>query len=76
VGPVDAPDAALVAADRRRRQGGIMLTTKTLLLIAGIALLIFGPAQLPELGKTLGRSIRTLQDAMEGKEEDADDEEG
>jgi sec-independent protein translocase protein TatA len=51
-----------------------MLTTKTLLLIAGIALLLFGPAQLPELGKTLGKSIRTLQNAMDGKE-DADEEE-
>jgi sec-independent protein translocase protein TatA len=29
-----------------------------LLVIAGIALLVFGPKKLPELGKGLGESIR------------------
>jgi sec-independent protein translocase protein TatA len=52
-----------------------MFTTKTLLLIAAIALLIFGPAQLPELGRTLGKSIRTLQDAMDGHDDTQDDDE-
>lgn len=35
-----------------------------LLLIAGIALLVFGPKKLPELGKGLGESIRGFKSAM------------
>ncbi|MBV8203326.1 MAG: twin-arginine translocase TatA/TatE family subunit [Acidobacteria bacterium] len=41
-----------------------------LLLILGIALLIFGPKRLPELGKGLGSSIRDFKDAMTGKPDD------
>jgi sec-independent protein translocase protein TatA len=37
-----------------------------LLLIAGIALLIFGPKKLPELGKGLGESIRGFKASMSG----------
>jgi sec-independent protein translocase protein TatA len=40
-----------------------------LLIIAGIALLIFGPKKLPELGKGLGESIRGFKAAMQTKEE-------
>ena len=32
-------------------------------VIAGIALVIFGPKKLPELGRTLGRTLRGLQSA-------------
>lgn len=35
-----------------------------LLIIAGIALLIFGPKKLPELGKGLGDGIRGFKLAM------------
>jgi sec-independent protein translocase protein TatA len=35
-----------------------------LLVIAGIALLVFGPKKLPELGKGLGESIRGFKAAM------------
>jgi sec-independent protein translocase protein TatA len=41
-----------------------------LMLIAGIALLVFGPKKLPELGKGLGESIRGFKSAMAGKEEE------
>ncbi|HEY3975238.1 MAG TPA: twin-arginine translocase TatA/TatE family subunit [Candidatus Sulfotelmatobacter sp.] len=41
-----------------------------LLLIAGIALLVFGPKKLPELGKGLGESIRGFKSAMTAKEEE------
>jgi sec-independent protein translocase protein TatA len=37
-----------------------------LLIIAGIALLIFGPKKLPELGKGLGDGIRGFKTAMSG----------
>jgi sec-independent protein translocase protein TatA len=40
-----------------------------LLIIAGIALLVFGPRKLPELGKGLGESIRSFKSAMAAKEE-------
>jgi sec-independent protein translocase protein TatA len=46
-----------------------------MLIIAGIALLVFGPKKLPELGKGLGESIRGFkaamasEDAVGGKEE-------
>ena len=35
-----------------------------LLVIAGLALLIFGPKKLPELGKGLGDGIRGFKSAM------------
>jgi sec-independent protein translocase protein TatA len=40
-----------------------------LMVIAGIALLIFGPKKLPELGKGLGESIRGFKSAMAAKDE-------
>jgi sec-independent protein translocase protein TatA len=39
-----------------------------LLIIAGIALLIFGPKKLPELGRGLGDGIRGFKSAMSGEE--------
>jgi sec-independent protein translocase protein TatA len=39
-----------------------------LLLIAGIALLVFGPKKLPELGKGLGDGIRGFKSAIAGDE--------
>jgi sec-independent protein translocase protein TatA len=42
-----------------------------LMVIAGIALLIFGPKKLPEFGKGLGEGIRGFKSAMQGKEEAA-----
>jgi sec-independent protein translocase protein TatA len=43
-----------------------------LLIIAGIALLIFGPKKLPELGKGLGDGIRGFKAAMSGEEKPPD----
>jgi len=40
-----------------------------LIIIAGIALLVFGPKKLPELGKGLGESIRGFKAAMAEKED-------
>ena len=40
-----------------------------LMIIAAIALLIFGPKKLPELGKGLGESIRGFKAAMSAREE-------
>ncbi len=46
-----------------------LLQPTHLILIAGIALLIFGPKKLPELGKGLGESIRGFKAAIAAKEE-------
>jgi sec-independent protein translocase protein TatA len=40
-----------------------------MLVIFGIALLVFGPKKLPELGKGLGESIRGFKSAMSAKDE-------
>src|SRR5215813_5275910 len=37
-----------------------------LVVILAIALLVFGPKKLPELGKGLGESIRGFKDALNG----------
>ena len=42
---------------------GILQPTH-LLLIFGIALLVFGPKKLPELGKGIGAGIRALKDGI------------
>lgn len=40
-----------------------------LLVILGLALLVFGPKKLPELGKGLGESIRGFKSAMKAEDE-------
>jgi sec-independent protein translocase protein TatA len=40
-----------------------------LLIIFGIALLVFGPKKLPELGKGIGDGIRGFKSAMKADEE-------
>lgn len=39
-----------------------------LLLILAIALLLFGPSKLPDLGKALGKAIKDFKDASKGEE--------
>jgi sec-independent protein translocase protein TatA len=43
-----------------------------LLLIFGIALLVFGPKKLPELGKGIGEGIRGFKSAIKEKEKPSD----
>ena len=40
-----------------------------LLVILGIALLVFGPKKLPELGKGIGEGIRGFKSAMKQPEQ-------
>jgi sec-independent protein translocase protein TatA len=42
-----------------------------LLVILGIALLIFGPGKLSDLGKGLGDGIRNFKSAIGGKESES-----
>ena len=48
-----------------------LLQPMHLLVIFGIALLVFGPKKLPELGKGIGDGIRGFKSAMAAKEEEA-----
>lgn len=41
-----------------------------LILILGVALIIFGPGKLPELGQTLGKTIREFKGAINNIDED------
>ena len=45
-----------------------------LIVVFGLALLVFGPKKPPELGKGLGESIRGFKSAMSAKETSAKDE--
>ena len=42
-----------------------------LLLVFGIALLVFGPKKLPELGKGIGEGIRGFKSAIRSDEENS-----
>lgn len=39
-----------------------------MLVIVGIALLVFGPKKLPELGKGIGEGLRSLKSALRDPE--------
>ena len=43
-----------------------------LLMIFGIALLVFGPKKLPELGKGIGDGLRGFKSAMKGEPDTSD----
>ena len=49
-----------------------LLSPLHLLIIFGIALLLFGPKKLPELGKGIGEGFRALKDGMKDKDKPAD----
>ena len=40
-----------------------------LLVVLGVALLMFGPKKLPELGKSLGEGIRSFKGALQDKDD-------
>lgn len=42
-----------------------------LLLVAGIALLFFGPKRLPDLGKSVGEAIRGFKKGLDGDDKSA-----
>jgi sec-independent protein translocase protein TatA len=46
----------------------------SLLLIAFVALLIFGPKKLPDLGKAVGSSLREFKTATKGLADDDEDD--
>lgn len=46
----------------------------SLILIAVVALLIFGPKKLPEIGKAFGSSLREFKNATKGLVNDENDD--
>lgn len=46
----------------------------SMILILVIALIIFGPSKLPEIGKAAGNSLREFKNATKGLTEDESDD--
>lgn len=44
-----------------------------LAIVLVIALIIFGPKKLPELGRSMGRGIREFKGSLTGDKDDADE---
>jgi sec-independent protein translocase protein TatA len=44
-----------------------------LILVAIIALVVIGPAKLPDAAKSVGKGMREMRDALSGNDEDEDD---
>ncbi|MDR4938803.1 twin-arginine translocase TatA/TatE family subunit [Rossellomorea marisflavi] len=51
----------------------MMVGPGSMVLIAVVALLIFGPKKLPELGKAAGNTLREFKNATKGLADDEDD---
>jgi sec-independent protein translocase protein TatA len=47
-----------------------------LIVILVIALLVLGPARLPETARSLGRGMRELRDSLQGIGKDGEDDDG
>jgi sec-independent protein translocase protein TatA len=43
-----------------------------LIIILVVALLVFGPKRLPEIGRSLGRGMREFKDSVTGNDEKAE----
>ncbi len=50
------------------------ITPMTAGIVLVIALVVFGPGKLPELGKSLGKGIKEFKSASEGEERKEDKE--
>ena len=50
----------------------LMIGTSELLLVAGIALLLFGGKKLPELMRGMGEGVKSFKDAVNGNSDTQD----
>jgi sec-independent protein translocase protein TatA len=46
-----------------------------LIVILIVALLVFGPKRLPEIGRSLGKGMREFKDSISGERHDDDEDE-
>lgn len=51
---------------------GVSLWEVLILLL--VALLLFGPKRLPEMGRSLGKGLREFKDSVTGKDDDRPDD--
>jgi sec-independent protein translocase protein TatA len=47
-----------------------------LIIVLVIVLILFGPKRLPALGKSLGKTFKSLKDGIDGKLDEADEDAG
>jgi sec-independent protein translocase protein TatA len=52
-----------------------ILSPTHLIIILVIVLIIFGPSRLPQLGKSLGKTMKAIREGSEGKVDEDEDEE-
>ena len=45
-----------------------------LVVVLAIALIVLGPAKLPEVGRSIGKGIKEFKDSVSGDHHDDDDE--
>ena len=45
-----------------------------ILIVAAVVLFIFGPKRVPQLGRSLGRGLRELRNALPSSRDEADDQ--
>ncbi|WP_115885506.1 twin-arginine translocase TatA/TatE family subunit [Jeotgalicoccus halotolerans] len=50
------------------------VTPVSLIVIAVVALIIFGPKKLPQFGKAVGSTLKEFKDATKGLADDDDDD--
>jgi sec-independent protein translocase protein TatA len=44
-------------------------------IILVVVLLLFGPSRLPQLGKSIGKTMKAIRDGVDGKGEDEEEDE-
>jgi sec-independent protein translocase protein TatA len=78
---MDTPESATIERDVRRPQmqpvltaGPLNLGFPEILVIALVAVLLFGGKKVGELGKGLGEGIRNFKTAIKGDEENKNEE--
>ena len=52
---------------------GLAIGGAEIVLILAVALLIFGPSKLPQLGSSVGKMLRGFKTEMKAMQEDTDD---